>query len=78
FSSLCCVGLGALGIRFSRYKTTKIKAGESYLIAFIGWISVSIIGTVPYLLSGCGYSLSDSIFESVSGWTTTGAWVIPF
>ncbi len=78
FSSVCCIALGAIGLRFSHYKTTKIKSGESYLIAFISWASVSIIGTFPYLLSGCGYSIADSFFESASGWTTTGAWVIPF
>ena len=35
FSSVCCIALGAIGLRFSHYKTTKIKSGESYLIAFI-------------------------------------------
>ena len=78
FTSVCCIGLGAFGLRFSRYKTIKIKSGESYFIAFICWATVSIVGTLPYLLSGCNYSLGDSVFESISGWTTTGAWVIPF
>ena len=73
FSSICCIGLGALGRRFSNYNTIRIKSAESYLITFISWLTVCITGVVPYMLSGCGYTLSDAILESVSGWTTTYA-----
>ncbi len=76
-TACCCIALGMLIFRFLKYYTLKIKQRESYFIAFICWFVVSLVGTFPYLLSGCGYSFTDCVFESVSGWTTTGAWTIP-
>lgn len=77
FTACCCIALGMLVFRFLKYYTLKIKQRESYFIAFICWFVVSLVGTLPYALSGCGYSFTDCIFESVSGWTTTGAWTVP-
>ena len=77
FTSCCCVALGMLIFRFLKYYTLKIKQRESYFIAFICWFTVCLVGTFPYALSGCGYAFTDCVFESVSGWTTTGAWTIP-
>lgn len=76
-TSCCCIALGMLIFRFLKYYTLKIKQRESYFIAFICWFAVCFVGTFPYALSGCGYSFDDCVFESVSGWTTTGAWTIP-
>ena len=74
--SISCLTCGFLIHTRLRFLTTKLKHRDSYFVAFICWLTVSIIGTFPYLLSGCGYSLADCFFESVSGWTTTGAWTI--
>lgn len=75
--SLCCCTLGLLVYRFLHYYTLKIKQRESYFVAFLCWGISSIVGVLPYYLSGCGFSLIDCFFESVSGWTTTGASAIP-
>lgn len=77
FTACCCIALGMLIFRFLKYYTLKIKQRESYFIAFLCWFVVSLVGTLPYMFSGCGYSFIDCVFESVSGWTTTGAWTIP-
>lgn len=77
FTACCCIALGMLIFRFLKYYTLKIKQRESYFIAFFCWFVVSLVGTLPYMFSGCGYSFIDCVFESVSGWTTTGAWTIP-
>lgn len=45
------------------------------VIVTIAWIYGSILGAVPFVLSG-NYSWSHAIFESVSGWTTTGLSVV--
>ena len=40
------------------------------------WIAASVLGALPYLLSGAAPSLTDAMFESVSGLTTTGSSVV--
>lgn len=75
--SICCCMLGLLVYRFLHYYTLKIKQRESYFVAFLCWGVSSLVGILPYYLSGCGFSLVDCFFESVSGWTTTGASSIP-
>ena len=74
--ALTCLCIGLIIQTQLQYHTLKIRQRESYLIAFVCWITVSVMGTFPYLMAGCGYSLTDCIFESVSGWTTTGAWTV--
>lgn len=76
FTAICCIAFGMTVRRFFRYSTLKIKTREGYFVAFICWIIVCLVGTMPYLLSGNGYSFVDSVFESVAGWSTTGAWVL--
>lgn len=53
-----------------------IKIRDAYFIAGISWFLVSAIGALPYVFSGVMPSYIDAFFESVSGFTTTGATVI--
>ncbi len=68
-----CLGLGLFIHTQLKYYTLKIRQRDSYFIAFTCWITVSIMGIFPYMLAGEGYSIADCVFESISGWTTTGA-----
>jgi trk system potassium uptake protein len=76
YSGLICIGAGApLWLsRFGRDNT--IKKREGYLIVALGWLAMSLFGTLPYLFSGVIPGLVDAIFETVSGLTTTGASVL--
>lgn len=76
FTSICCIAIGSFIYRHLKYYTLRIKTRESFFVAFLCWFIVCMTGTLPYLMAQCGYSFTDSLFESVSGWTTTGAWVI--
>jgi trk system potassium uptake protein TrkH len=49
---------------------------EGFLIVSAGWILASFFGALPYLLQGALPSLTDAYFETMSGFTTTGATVI--
>lgn len=49
---------------------------ESYRITAALWLLVPLIGSVPYLFAPCSLSFTDALFESVSGFTTTGSSVI--
>ena len=61
---------------FSTGYHVKMKPRESYYTVLICWLAMVAGGTLPYLLVGQGYSVVDSIFESVASWTTSSAWVI--
>jgi trk system potassium uptake protein TrkH len=49
---------------------------EGFLIVSLGWISASLFGSLPYMLQGILPSFTDAFFETMSGFTTTGATVI--
>ena len=54
-------------------KNSYLRLKEGFLIVAFGWILMSIFGTIPYMLSGMFTRFEDAFFESVSGFTTTGA-----
>ena len=49
---------------------------ESFIVVTAVWIVMSIFGALPYMLSGAILSFTDAFFETISGFTTTGASVI--
>jgi len=55
---------------------SKIYAGDGFAIVGFGWILISLFGALPFILSGAIPSVVDAIFESVSGFSTTGASII--
>jgi trk system potassium uptake protein TrkH len=55
-------------------KTIKIK--EGFAIVSLGWILASVFGSMPFIVSGSIRSFADAFFETVSGFTTTGATVV--
>ena len=61
----------------NKKEKSQIKIKEGFLIVAIFWFVLSIFGSVPFILDKqLNLSLIDAIFESTSGWTTTGATVI--
>jgi trk system potassium uptake protein len=49
---------------------------EGYLIVTLSWIVVSVFGTLPFLFSGVITSFTNAFFETISGFTTTGASIL--
>lgn len=56
-------------------KSDNLYAKEGFIIVALSWICISILSSFPYML-GEGMTFYDSIFEAVSGLSTTGASVI--
>jgi trk system potassium uptake protein TrkH len=54
----------------------EIKKREGFLIVTFGWLTMSLFGTLPLILSGAIPNFADAIFETVSGFTTTGASIL--
>jgi len=53
-----------------------ISSRDAIAIVAFGWAAVGLFGALPFLFSGEFGSLVDSVFESVSGFTTTGASIL--
>ena len=58
-------------------KSTKLTAREGFFIVALGWIVLSMLGALPFFLSGEIPNYIDALFETVSGFTTTGASIHP-
>ncbi len=54
-------------------QTQEISIRDGYCIIVLSWLFSFIFGMLPYLLWGHGFSVINAWFESVSGYTTTGA-----
>lgn len=69
--------LAGMGLRLLSWGRHEISVREAILLTVISWVALGLAGALPFLLSGVNLSWVDAIFESVSGFTTTGASVIP-
>ena len=68
--------LGLLPKLFLKPKTHVIYAKEGFIIVAFTWIMLSLVGAVPLVLAGAVTSYADAFFETVSGFTTTGASIL--
>ena len=57
-------------------KTEQITLKDGYMIIFLSWLLSFIFGSLPYALWGGPFTLVNAWFESVSGFTTTGATIL--
>lgn len=77
YAFLITFSLGALiWIPCARY-TEELRARDGFMITVLFWFTLGIAGSLPFLLSAVPkLSITDAVFESISGLTTTGATVI--
>jgi len=66
---------GLIGLKLKPQKTS-IYAKEGYFIVAFAWILMSLFGALPFWISGHIPSFIDAFFETVSGFTTTGATIL--
>ena len=67
--------LGVLSVAATRTReTARFDIRQAFLITIFGWIVVALLGAVPFL--GLGIGFTDAVFESMSGITTTGSTVL--
>lgn len=71
-----CEVLGASMVFFRKPKNKMLYAKEGYVIVALSWIVMSLFGAVPLWLSGSIPDYVDALFETVSGFTTTGASIL--
>ncbi len=57
-------------------KNTRIAAKEGFVVSSLSWIFMSLFGALPFVFSGAIPHYIDALFETVSGFTTTGASIL--
>jgi trk system potassium uptake protein TrkH len=71
--------LGSIAVGYVAYWRTELvrdlTVREGYAVVTLAWLAVGVVGAVPYLLTGTIGSPAAALFESISGFTTTGATV---
>ena len=76
YASLCCLVIGSIIMFFSRNPTKVINRRDGYLIVILGWLTMVFSGTLPYIFTETINNIPDLIFETMSGYTTTGSSII--
>ena len=71
-----CLLVGGLMI-CRKPKSTALYAKEGFVIVSLSWIVLSLVGALPFFLSGVIPNYIDALFETVSGFSTTGASILP-
>lgn len=60
----------------TRKHRKEIQKRDGYIIVTFGWITMALIGTLPYLFTGAIPGFTNAFFETMSGYTTTGASIL--
>ncbi len=69
--------LGGFILNFmGRKGENTLSRREAYLVVSVAWVLFSLFGTIPFLWSGYITNFTDAFFETMSGFTTTGATII--
>lgn len=75
--ALSSVTLGTLvRVILKKRKHGRIHSKEGFVITAAAWIILSIVGALPFVFSGAIPSFTDAVFETASGFTTTGASIL--
>ena len=71
------LSIGIALILSTREETNKkLVMQDAFLLTTLSWITICLFGSLPFYLSDLGFTFTDSIFESMSGVTTTGSSII--
>jgi trk system potassium uptake protein TrkH len=67
---------GAITMLATRRHKKEINKREGYIVVAFGWVIMSLSGTLPYMLTESIPSFTNAFFETMSGYTTTGASIL--
>ena len=80
-SFLCTIlgaaAVGGLTMLAARPRSKTIYAKDGLVTVALSWIALSLVGALPFTLSGQIPSYLDAVFEMISGFTTTGSSILP-
>lgn len=70
------ISVGAAAWRFFR-RPGELSTSEAFAAVGLSWLAIGVFSSLPYLLSGAIPGITDAVFEATSGFTTTGASILP-
>lgn len=76
WAGLVTILIGGFIMIFTRKHKKELGKRDGYIIVTFGWIFMSLAGTLPYIFTGTIPSFTNAFFETMSGYTTTGASIL--
>ena len=77
WSMAVTIGCGfGLFLLFRKARQSRLTQREGMAIVAVGWAAIGLFGALPFYLDGPQWRFVDALFESVSGFTTTGASIL--
>ena len=70
------LAIGLLLTLLIKNESNKIGAKEGFIIVGLSWILLGLFGCLPFIISGAIPNFINAFFETVSGYTTTGATIL--
>jgi len=76
FAGIATVIIGVISMFITKNHNKEMNKREGYIVVTFGWIIMSLCGALPYVFTGSIPSFTDAFFETISGYTTTGASIL--
>ncbi|MFC2089247.1 TrkH family potassium uptake protein [Bacteroidota bacterium] len=76
FSGLITSAAGFMGYFLTQKAHLEVTKRDGYVIVTLGWVFFSFFGTLPFILTGAIPNFTNAFFETMSGFTTTGASIL--
>ena len=76
WAGLVTILVGGLIMLLTRKHKKELGKRDGYIIVTFGWLFMSLAGTLPYIFTGAIPSFTNAFFETMSGYTTTGASIL--
>lgn len=75
-SGLSVLSVGLLVMLCTKKHSKEMTKRQGYIVVTFGWIVMALSGTIPYILTGSITNFTNAFFETISGYTTTGATIL--
>lgn len=75
-AAIITLALGGLAMLFTRKHNKEMNKREGYIVVAFGWIIMALTGSLPYIVTGSIPNFTNAFFETMSGYTTTGASIL--
>ena len=76
YTLLLSGSFGVLSVVLIKPSAEKFKARDGFFVTSLTWLVISVTGALPFVISGSIPEFTDAFFESVSGFSTTGASIL--
>ena len=76
-TSAAITGLAGFPLWFAFRRNVDLGTKDAIFVAAFGWVAISAVSALPFMLHGSIPTFTDAFFEMMSGYTTTGASILP-